>query len=60
MTKRDGIMVVENSSFDPALQGSYKTNFNLNYLTIPVLASILVKRNWQLHFGPIQAFIKRK
>jgi hypothetical protein len=42
MTKRDGIMVVENSSFDPALQGSYKTNFN--YLTIPVLAGILVKK----------------
>jgi hypothetical protein len=33
----------ENSSFDPALQGSYKTNFNLNYLQFLYLAS------W--HFG---------
>lgn len=45
---------VENSSFDPSLQDSYKTNFNLNYLTIPVLASWHFggKRNWYLHFGP--------
>lgn len=50
---------VENSSFDPSIQGSYQTNFNLNYLTIPVLASwhFGKKRNWQLHFGPYTGFL---
>lgn len=45
---------VEDTSLDPSLQGSYKTDFNLNYLTIPVLASwhFGKKRNWYLHFGP--------
>ena len=50
---------VENPSFDPSLQSSYKTNFNLNYLTILVLASwhFGKKRNWQLHFGPYTGFL---
>ena len=45
---------MENSSLDPTLEGPYVTDFNLNYLTIPVTGSwhFGSKRNWNLHFGP--------
>lgn len=37
----------------------YKTNFNLNYLTIPVMANWHFgrKRNWYLNFGPYVGFL---
>lgn len=39
----------------------YKTNYNLDYLTIPVTANWHFgrKRNWYLHFGPYVGFLMR-
>ena len=44
----------EDSSLDPTLEGPYRTDFNLNYLTVPVVGSwhFGSKRNWNIHFGP--------
>jgi opacity protein-like surface antigen len=38
---------------------TYKTNYNLNYLTIPVMANwhFAKKRNWYLNFGPYVGFL---
>jgi opacity protein-like surface antigen len=38
---------------------TYVTNYNLNYVTIPVMASwhFAPKRNWYLHFGPYVGFL---
>lgn len=44
--------------FDPVVDG-YITDYNLNYLTVPVLANWHFgrKRNWYLHFGPYVGFL---
>jgi len=46
-------------SFDPAVSGSYITNFNVNYITVPVMANwhFGSKRNWYLNFGPYAGFL---
>lgn len=38
---------------------TYKTNFNLDYITIPVMANwhFAKKRNWYLNFGPYVGFL---
>ena len=38
---------------------SYTTNYNLNYLTVPVMANYHFGRtkNWYLHFGPYVGFL---
>jgi opacity protein-like surface antigen len=43
-----------NNGFISTSNGSYTTNYRLNYLTIPVMANwhFARKRNWYLHFGP--------
>ena len=40
---------------------SYKTNYNLDYITIPVMANwhFAKKRNWYLNFGPYVGFLMR-
>ncbi len=40
---------------------SYKTNYNLDYITIPVMANwhFAKKRNWYLNFGPYIGFLMR-
>lgn len=51
---------IEFYSFDPAVaDSSYNTNFNLNYLTIPVMANWHFgrTRNWHLNFGPYAGFL---
>lgn len=37
----------------------YKTNYNVNYLTVPVMANwhFGAKRNWYLNFGPYAGFL---
>lgn len=50
------------NEFDPNLPGGsgpYKTNFELNYLTIPVMANWHFGRtkNWYLNFGPYVGFL---
>ena len=50
----------EFTSYDPAEPSeSYVTNYNLNYLTIPVMANwhFGKKRNWYLNFGPYAGFL---
>jgi opacity protein-like surface antigen len=44
-------------SNDPV--ASYRTDFNLNYLTVPVMANwhFGSKRNWYLNFGPYAGFL---
>lgn len=39
--------------------GTYKTDYNLNYLTVPVMANwhFGSKRNWYLNFGPYAGFL---
>lgn len=46
------------ASLDPSDTG-YATDFNLNYLTIPVMANwhFGAKRNWYLNFGPYAGFL---
>lgn len=47
-------------SFDPSIADRpYVTNFNVNYLTIPVMANwhFGSKRNWYLNFGPYAGFL---
>ncbi|NHM07086.1 PorT family protein [Flavobacterium sp. CYK-4] len=51
---------IEFYSFDPnVIDSSYKTDFNLNYLTIPVMANWHFGRtkNWYLNFGPYAGFL---
>ncbi|MET0759358.1 MAG: porin family protein [Flavobacterium sp.] len=45
-------------SYQPTYS-SYTTDFNLNYLTIPVMANwhFGSKRNWYLNFGPYAGFL---
>ncbi|HEX8561462.1 MAG TPA: porin family protein [Flavobacterium sp.] len=45
-------------SFDPA-DSFEETDFNLNYLTVPVMANwhFAKKRNWYLNFGPYAGFL---
>ncbi|WP_309641326.1 porin family protein [Flavobacterium sp.] len=48
------------NEFDPSIPGNtYKTDFNLNYLTIPVMANWHFgrKKNWYLNFGPYIGFL---
>lgn len=52
--------IFSEGSFDPADPTvNYVTNFNLNYLTIPVMANwhFGSKRNWYLNFGPYAGFL---
>lgn len=51
---------VDNSDpFDPNMSGYYKTNFNLNYLTVPVTMNwnFGKKRNWYINLGPYAGFL---
>lgn len=50
----------EERNFDPSTADMYYiTNYNLNYLTIPVMANwhFGKKRNWYLNFGPYAGFL---
>jgi len=48
----------DNGTFEDA-SGIYLTDYNLNYLTIPVMANwhFGSKRNWYLNFGPYVGFL---
>jgi len=48
----------DNGTFEDAL-GTYLTDYNLNYLTIPVMANWHFggTRNWYLNFGPYAGFL---
>lgn len=48
----------DNGFFDNGL-GALKADYNLNYLTIPVMANwhFGSKRNWYLNFGPYAGFL---
>ena len=48
----------DNGSFTTANR-EYRTNYNLNYLTVPLLANwhFGSKRNWSLNFGPYAGFL---
>ncbi|WP_298225026.1 porin family protein [Flavobacterium sp.] len=55
----DGYITFFNE-FDPSIPGNiYTTDFNLNYLTIPVMANWHFGRtkNWYLNFGPYVGFL---
>lgn len=49
----------DNGSFEDANGNYYATDFNLNYLTVPVMANwhFGSKRNWYLNFGPYVGFL---
>ena len=55
------IEYTEFTEFDPNVQGNsyYTTNFNLNYITIPVMANwhFGKTKNWYLNFGPYVGFL---
>lgn len=48
----------DNGSFEDE-NGFYTTDYNLNYLTVPVMANwhFGSKRNWYLNFGPYVGFL---
>lgn len=50
---------IDNNTFDPADPAFVKTDFNLNYITIPVMANWHFGRNknWYLNFGPYVGFL---
>ncbi|RZK01007.1 MAG: PorT family protein [Flavobacterium sp.] len=49
----------DNGSFEDASGNFYLTDYNLNYLTVPVMANwhFGSKRNWYLNFGPYVGFL---
>lgn len=49
----------DNGSFEDVNENYYATDFNLNYLTVPVMANwhFGSKRNWYLNFGPYVGFL---
>lgn len=48
----------DNGYFDDGIN-EFRTNYNLNYLTIPVMANwhFGKKKNWNLNFGPYAGFL---
>jgi opacity protein-like surface antigen len=48
-----------NPQYDPIIYGTIITDFNLDYITIPVMANwhFGKKRNWYLNFGPYVGFL---
>jgi opacity protein-like surface antigen len=48
-----------NQQYDPIIYGTITTDFNLDYITIPVMANwhFGKKRNWYLNFGPYVGFL---
>lgn len=48
-----------NNGYFENTMGYYKADYNLNYLTIPVMANwhFGQKRNWYLNFGPYAGFL---
>ncbi|MDI9256944.1 MULTISPECIES: porin family protein [Flavobacterium] len=49
----------DNGFIEDSNGSAYSTDFNLNYVTIPVMASWHFgnNRNWYLHFGPYMGFL---
>ena len=49
----------DNGSFEDENGNYYPTDYNLNYLTIPIMANwhFGSKRNWYLNFGPYAGFL---